>query len=44
MKKNTHNTKTKEINYLGQMLTATTSKDKERLSSIVKRLKELEHL
>lgn len=34
-------TKTKEIQYLGQMLSATTVKDKTRLKSIIKRLKEL---
>ena len=34
-------TKTKEIQYLGQMLSATTIKDKSRLKAIIKRLKEL---
>ena len=35
-------TKTEEIRYLGQMLTATTNEDKKRLSSISKRLKKLQ--
>lgn len=34
-------TKTEEIHYLGQMLTATTEKDSKRLKSIIKRLKEI---
>lgn len=34
-------TKIEEINYLGQMLTATTDKDIRRIKSIVKRLIEL---
>lgn len=33
--------KTKEIQYLGQMLIATTIKDKKRLASIIERLKTL---
>ena len=32
---------TEEIQYLGQMLTATTSKDKKRIKSIIKTLEEL---
>lgn len=37
-------TKTKEIQYLGQMLTATTSKDKIRLKAIIKRLEEIKEV
>ncbi len=33
--------KTQEIQYLGQMLTATTAKDQTRLVSIIRRLQEL---
>lgn len=31
-------TRTKEIQYLGQMLTATTEKDSSRMAAIIKRL------
>ncbi len=34
-------TKTEEIQYLGKMLTATTIEDIKRLSSIIKRLKQI---
>lgn len=34
-------TKTEEIQYLGQMLVATTEKDKSRIKAICKRLKKL---
>ncbi len=33
--------KTEEIQYLGQMLTATTIQDKKRLNVIIRRLKEI---
>lgn len=37
-------TPTEEIQYLGLMLTATTFEDKNRLKSIIKRLKQLSKL
>ncbi len=35
-------TKTEEIQYIGQMLTATEIGDKKRLSSIIKRLRQIQ--